>query len=459
MSVNHCIQALQQWLPSDRLLTDPVDCYTYAYDNSRKYAAPAAVAFPVSTEEVARLVRCCYENGVPVTPRGRGTGTAGGSIPVAGGVVLSLERMQRILRLDADNRLMQVEAGVLNGEVQKAAAAAGFFWPPDPSSANWCSVGGNLATNAGGPHALKYGVTRDHVLGLTAVTGTGAILRCGVQTTKGVVGYDLTRLLIGSEGTLAIITEATLRLTARPAHIGGLVAHYASAAACAEAIAAIMAQPFVPAALEFLDRGALSLLRSRQPDLVDEQTQALLMIEVDGSEADIASAQQAIAAAATHAGLLRLEQMREPERLWAARKALSPLLKDIAPKKINEDVVVPVSCLPQLLARLEDICDRYRIRNINFGHAGNGNIHVNLLVNPDDADEMQRAEPCLSEIFDCVLQLGGTLSGEHGVGQEKRPFVERELSAEVLQVMHGIKRVLDPAGILNPGKVLPASAT
>lgn len=455
MRVNICLDELKQWLPPERLLTDPVDCYAYAYDNSRKYAAPMAVAFPLTTDEVARIVRHCNAHRVPVTPRGRGTGTAGGSIPVAGGIVISLERMNRILCVDPANRLMQVEAGVLNGEVQTAAGAHGFFWPPDPSSANWCSVGGNLATNAGGPHALKYGVTRDHVLGLTAVTGTGEIIQCGVMTSKGVVGYDLTRLLIGSEGTLALITEATLKLTARPHAIGGLVAHYATAHACAEAIAAIMAQAFTPAALEFLDKGALTLIRSRQPDLVDARTEALLMIEVDGSDADIAAAQLAITAAAQHQGLLHLETMREPERLWAARKALSPLLKDIAPKKINEDVVVPVSRLPELLLSLEDICSRHNIRNVNFGHAGNGNIHVNLLVNPDDGAEMRRAEPCLSEIFDRVLQLQGTLSGEHGVGQEKRPFIDRELSPASLSLMKAIKQVFDPAGILNPGKVLP----
>lgn len=458
MNVNLCLAELQQWLPADRLLTDAVDCYAYAYDNSRKYAAPAAVAFALSTAEVARIVTSCHAHQVPLTPRGRGTGTAGGSIPVAGGIVLSLERMNRIIQFDPDNRLLRVEAGVLNGEVQRVASGAGFFWPPDPSSANWCSVGGNLATNAGGPHALKYGVTRDHVLGLVAVTGRGEIVRCGVMTSKGVVGYDLTRLLIGSEGTLALITEATLRLTAKPAAVGGLVAHYRTASACAEAIAAIMAQPWVPAALEFLDKGALGLIRSRQPDLVSATTEALLMIEVDGSDADIAAAQQAISKAAAHPGLLHLETMREPERLWAARKALSPLLKDIAPKKINEDVVVPVSCLPQLLSSIEEICTRHRIRNVNFGHAGNGNIHVNLLVNPDDGEEMQRAEPCLSEIFDCVLALNGTLSGEHGVGQEKRPYVDRELSPASLALMRGIKQVFDPAGILNPGKVLPGTA-
>lgn len=454
-SINDCISELKQCLAPAQLLTDPVDCYSYAYDNSRKYAPPLAVVFPGSTEQVAQVVACCCKYKIPMTPRGRGTGTAGGSIPVAGGVVISLERMNKIIHVDPANRMMQVEAGVLNGEVQRCAGEQGFFWPPDPSSANWCSVGGNLATNAGGPHAVKYGVTRDHVLGLTAVTGTGEIIQCGVKTTKGVVGYDLTRLLIGSEGTLALITEATLKLTPKPAHIGGLVAHYRTVAGCAAAIAAIMAQPFVPAALEFLDKGALTLIRTRQPDLVDGDTEALLMIEVDGSEHDIAAAQLAISQAAQHDDLMFLEAMHQPERLWAARKALSPLLKDIAPKKINEDVVVPVSCLPALLSGITEITSRYNIRNVNFGHAGNGNIHVNLLVNPDNADEMARAEPCLSEVFDLVIQLQGTLSGEHGVGQEKRPFVDRELAPNSLVLMKAIKVVFDPAGILNPGKVLP----
>ncbi|MEW5943148.1 MAG: FAD-linked oxidase C-terminal domain-containing protein [Pseudomonadota bacterium] len=440
---------------AENLLTDPADCYAYAYDNSRRIFPPEAVAFALETEEVRQIVALCRHYRVPLTPRGRGTGTAGGSTPEQGGLVLSLERMRRILRVDPANRVIVAEAGVLNQEIQDAAKQHGFFWPPDPSSAAYCSVGGNLATGAGGPHAVKYGTTRDHVLGLTAVTGKGEIIRAGCYTTKGVVGYDLTRLLIGSEGTLAVITEATLKLTPLPAASGGLTAHYRDIVHCARAIAAIMAQPQVPCALEFLDRAALDLIRGRHPGLVPADTQALLMIEVDGSETEIATASQAILEACRNQGLIAAQPVPDPGSLWAARKALSPLLRDIAPKKINEDVVVPVSRLPELLDGLAGLSARYRIANVNFGHAGNGNIHVNLLVDPDDADEMRRAEACLDEIFALVLALHGTLSGEHGIGREKRAYVAREIDPPTLTVMREIKRAFDPDGILNPGKVFP----
>lgn len=449
------LSGLRAIVGADNLLTDPADCHAYAYDNSRNIFLPEAVAFAVETEQVRRIVALCNHYRVPLTPRGRGTGTAGGSVPEQGGLVLSLERMHRILRIDPANRVIVAEPGVLNQEIQDAAKAHGFFWPPDPSSAAYCSIGGNLATGAGGPHAVKYGTTRDHVLGLTAVTGKGEIIRTGCYTTKGVVGYDLTRLLVGSEGTLAVITEATLKLTPLPAATGGLTAHYRDIAHCAQAIAAIMAQPQVPSALEFLDNAALDLVRSRHPGLLPADTQALLMIEVDGSKAEIAAASRAILGACRNEGLIQAESVPDPGSLWAARKALSPLLRDIAPKKINEDIVVPVSRLPELLHGLGELSARYRIANVNFGHAGNGNVHVNLLVNPDDADEMRRAEACLDEIFTLVLELNGTLSGEHGIGREKRAYVGREIDPPTMAVMKEIKRAFDPNGILNPGKVFP----
>ena len=237
---------LQAILPAERLFTDPVDCYAYAYDNSRRFFPPLAVVFPLSAEEVQAIVLLCNAHNMPLTARGRGTGTAGGSQPERGGIVISLERMNRILKVDPANKMIVCEPGVLNQEVQTAAKAHGFFWPPDPSSAAYCSIGGNLATCAAGPHAVKYGVTRDHVLGLKAVTGNGEIIRTGCNTTKGVVGYDLTRLIIGSEGTLAIITEATLKLTPLPHATAGITAQFQDTTSCAHAIAAIMAQPFVP---------------------------------------------------------------------------------------------------------------------------------------------------------------------------------------------------------------------
>jgi D-lactate dehydrogenase len=446
---------LQQLLPPDRLFTDPVDCYAYAYDNSRNYHAPVAVVFPINIAEVASIVQLCNLHKLPVVPRGRGTGTAGGSVPEAGGVVLSLERMSKIIHVDPDNRMAIVEPGVLNQALQDAIKGVGFFWPPDPSSAAYCSIGGNLATCAAGPHAVKYGVARDHILGLKAVTGNGDIIKTGCYTSKGVVGYDLTRLLVGSEGTLAVIVEATLKLTPLPKHTGGLTAEFIDTESCAKAIAAIMAQPYTPSALEFLDNGALNLIRGRHKNLLPENAKAYLMIEVDGSEQEIHEASAAILQASQVTGLIEAKLAHDTKALWAARKALSPLLKDIAPKKINEDIAVPVSRLPELLTGLEKLSSQYQISNVNFGHAGNGNIHVNLLVNPDNAEEMKRAYACLDEVFSLVLSLQGTLSGEHGVGMAKRPFVSREIDATTMALMKSLKLTFDPNNILNPGKLFP----
>lgn len=442
-------------LPQNRVYTDPVDCYAYAYDNSRNYHSPIAVVFPLTIEEVQSVILLCNAHKVPVVPRGRGTGTAGGSVPEAGGVALSLERMDKIISIDPDNRMAIVEPGVLNQVLQDEIKPVGFFWPPDPSSAAYCSIGGNLATCAAGPHAVKYGVARDHILGLKAVTGKGEIIKTGCYTSKGVVGYDLTRLLVGSEGTLAVICEATLKLTPLPKHTGGITAEFVDTESCAKAIAAIMAQPYTPSALEFLDNGALTLIRSRHQNLLPENARAYLMIEVDGSQQEIVEATDAILQACQVAGLIEAKLAHDTKALWAARKALSPLLKDIAPKKINEDIAVPVSHLPALLTGLEKLAALHQISNVNFGHAGNGNIHVNLLVNPDNTDEMKRAYQCLDEVFSLVLSLKGTLSGEHGVGMAKRPFVPREIDATTMSLMKSLKLTFDPNNVLNPGKLFP----
>ena len=443
------LKELHQLLPEERLYSDPADCYAYAYDNSRKIFPPDVVAFPLTSEEVQAIVLLSNKHKTPLTPRGRGTGTAGGCLPEHGGIELSLERMLQIVAVDPANRVIVAEPGVLNQSIQDAAHPHGFFWPPDPSSAMYSSIGGNIATSAGGPHAVKYGTTRDHVLGLKAVTGTGC------YTTKGVVGYDLTRLLVGSEGTLAVITEATLKLTALPQATGGVIAHFHDTASCAAAIVAIMALPQLPSAVEFLDQGSLNLIRGRFPDMLPRDSDAMLMIEVDGSLRDIAESSAAIQSVCQNDGLLSAEQTNDTATLWKTRKALSPLLRDIAPKKINEDVVVPVNALPEFLCKLAQLCTSSKITNINFGHAGNGNIHVNLLINPDNKDESLRAEQCLNDIFDLVIHLNGTLSGEHGIGREKRPYVSKEIDTTTLNLMKDIKELFDPNNILNPGKLFP----
>lgn len=449
------LTALSQQFPPDQLLTDPVDCYAYAYDNSRNFRPPEAVVFALTSSDVQTVISLCTQYKVPVVPRGRGTGTAGGSVPEQGGVALSLERMNRIIKLDPDNRMAIIEPGVLNQNLQDALKPLGFFWPPDPSSAPYCTVGGNLATCAAGPHAVKYGVARDHVLGLKAVTGNGELIKTGCYTTKGVVGYDLTRLIVGSEGTLAIIVEATLKLTPLPRATGGITAQFRDTVSCAHAIAAIMAQPFIPSALEFLDNNALNLIRGRHPGMLPENMRALLMIEVDGSDAEVAEATAAIIATCQIDGLIEAKIAEDTQALWAARKALSPLLRDVAPKKINEDVAVPVSRLPELLGGIEQLAEKHQVANVNFGHAGNGNIHVNLLVNPDNPEEMRRAEACLDAVFSLVLSLDGTLSGEHGVGMAKRPYINREIPPETLALMKKIKTAFDANAIINPGKLFP----
>lgn len=441
--------------PPDRFYTDPVDCYAYAYDNSRKIFPPEAVLFPLTTQEIQFIIALCNQHSIPLIPRGRGTGTAGGSLPELGGITLSCERMLNIVSIDPANRVIVTEPGVLNQAVQDAAKPHGFFWPPDPSSAMFSSVGGNIATGAGGPHAVKYGTTREHVLGLKAVTGAGDIIKTGCYTTKGVVGYDLTRLLIGSEGTLAVITEATLKLTALPGTVAGITAYFQDVTGCAAAIVRIMALPQLPSALEFLDAGSLNLVRNHYPDMLPYDANAMLMIEVDGSSHEVSDAIAAILFACRSDKLIQACQVDNTASLWKARKALSPLLREIAPKKINEDVVVPVSLLPEFLSGLSLLSSQYQLANVNFGHAGNGNIHVNLLINPDDSDELKRAEKCLNEIFDLVIRLNGTLSGEHGIGSEKRAFIGKEIDAATLDLMKNIKRVFDPNNILNPGKIFP----
>jgi len=444
----------------DRLLQDAGDRLPYSYDNSRQQALPDLVAFPQTHEEIVLVVRACHTHGLPLVSRGLGSGTAGAAVPVAGGLVLALERMNRILRVDAANRVAVVQPGVTNAELQKAVAVEGFFWPPDPTSAAYSTVGGNLACNSAGPRAVKYGTPRDNTLGLRAVAGDGTELRTGVYTTKGVVGYDLTRLLIGSEGTLGVITEATLKLTPLQSGKQTLRAVYADMTTAASAVSRIMAQPVTPAALEFIDGTAIAMIRGYANTDLPENAGAMLIVEVDGDDACLAAATDAVSAAVKGEGLMELRRAataEETRALWTARKALSPALRKVAPKKINEDVVVPVSRMAELIGGLQELAARYAITIVNFGHAGNGNIHVNLLADPDDERQMRVIDECLNDVFSLVLKLGGTLSGEHGIGLVKKEYVGLEIEPGTLEMMRRIKAQFDPKGILNPGKFFPST--
>ena len=452
------LDALRQQLGDENILTEETERWSYGYDNSRRQSLPDAVVFPQTHDDVVTIVRICSQYQIPLVARGRGTGTTGATVPLTGGLVLSTERMNKVIRLDPANRMMIVQPGVLNQAVQELAAEKGFFWPPDPTSAAYCTIGGNLAYNSAGPRAIKYGTPRENVFGLRAVTGHGDTIRTGVYTSKGVVGYDLTRLLIGSEGTLAIITEATLKLTPLAEGKRTLQAIYRDIESAADAVSAIMAQPLIPCALEFIDGQAIEMIRAYSTAELPHEAGALLMIETDGLLSQLDHAVQTLRRAASNQGLLEIhsaESAEEIAALWAARKALSPALRNIAPKKINEDVVVPVSNIPALIRGLEQLSRQYAIPIINFGHAGNGNIHVNLLIDPDDPQQMQNAARCLDAVFSLVLKLNGTLSGEHGVGLEKRDFIGREIDPVTLDLMRRIKHQFDPLGLLNPGKMLP----
>lgn len=459
MSINPNFKnAIKKILPAESILCDKTECLVYGFDNSKRQSIPDMVVFPDTEQQVVEIVRLCYQHSTILIARGRGTGTTGATVATQHGVIMSFENMRRIIKVDPDNRNIIVQPGVTNQEVQDAVKPHGFFWAPDPTSAAFCSVGGNLAYNSAGPRAVKYGSCRENTLALRAVTGKGDLIKCGTATTKGVVGYDLTRLLIGSEGNLAIITQATLKLLPLKKSRRTLKASYLSMQSAAQAVSQIMAQATTPCALEFMDRNSLNIVRDYSSVELPDSIGALLMIEVDGDEASIEQSVKNISAASVLDGHIETSVAQtdtEVKNLWSIRKALSPSLRKIAPKKINEDVVVPVSNMAALIGELDILSKQFNIPIVNFGHAGNGNIHVNLLVNPDDEAEMASAMTCLDKIFDLVLSLDGTLSGEHGVGLEKRDYIYKELGPVEIGLMHDIKKVFDPKNILNPGKTLP----
>jgi D-lactate dehydrogenase (quinone) len=452
------VGALKLKLKAATILTDPSDCWAYGSDNSRRHALPDAVILPSSHEEIETLVKLCFDFNVPLIARGRASGTTGGVVPIKGGVIVSLERMTKILQFDPDNRMIQVQAGVLNSEVQKIAASEKLFWAPDPSSRDYCTVGGNIACCAAGPRAVKYGTVRENTLGLTAVIGTGETIHTGIFTNKGVVGYDFTRLLIGSEGTLGIVTAVTLKLLPLPPESRIIRALYRTLEGAALAVAQMTRQPVIPSALEFIDGNCLNLLREHYDPNLSSDAHAMLMIEADGDKEDIQHQIDRLKIAAKTDDLLSLEvaeTAEQAEAFWKMRKSLSPTLRKLSPHKINEDVVVPVSKMPEFIRHIDGLSKKYAFTIVNFGHAGNGNIHVNILADPNDPIMGPKAKACLNEVFDYVISLKGTLSGEHGVGIEKRDYVAKEIDPVTLNLMKRIKSQFDPKDILNPGKLFP----
>ncbi len=450
------LKRLRAIVGSPNLLTDNADRQCYAYDAANLIYTPEAVAFPADATEISQIMQLANEYHFPVTPRGAGTGTTGGALPVQGGLILVTTRLNRILEIDPDNFIAVVQPGVITGSLKSAAAKFGLFYPPDPSSANFCTIGGNVAENAGGSAAVKYGVTRDYVLGLTVVLPTGEIIDTGVRTAKGVVGYDLTRLIVGSEGTLGVITRIILRLIPQPAARQTLLAGFTDLHFATQTVGRILQARLTPSALEFLDRTSLECVRELLPFPIPEATQALLLLEVDGHPHDVrerAEAMESFCRAQNAALVMTADGADETAKLWQARKLVSPASFKLNPHKLSEDVVVPISRIPDLVARVEAISRDAKLPILCFGHAGDGNIHINVMYDRQQVSQAQAAATAVKNIFVVVRELDGTLSGEHGIGITKSPYLGLELSAAAIDLSKRVKKAFDPHNIMNPGKI------
>jgi glycolate dehydrogenase FAD-linked subunit len=432
----------------------------YGTDALKKGQSADAVVLPGTTEEVAAVVRLCVEYRIPIVPRGAGTGYTGGAVPTQGGIVISLERMNRILEIDEANLLAVVEPNVITGDLQDAVEKVGLFYPPDPASLRQSVIGGNVAECAGGPRAFKYGTTKQYVLGLEAVLPTGEIVETGGKVVKNVVGYDLTHLLVGSEGTLAIITKVILRLVPKPPVQETLRATFPTVDAAVAAVTAIIRARVVPAAVELIDGDSLDAVAQylQTRSLAPEGTAAILLVEVDGVPAAVVDEANRVERALIESGateVLHARDHADRQELWRVRRELSLSLRTLAPLKINHDVVVPKGRIPALFELVRRIRSECRLRIPCFGHAGDGNIHVNIMVDPADADEMRRARDAERALFEGVVALEGSISGEHGIGFSKARFLPLELSADEIALMKRVKAAFDPHGILNPGKIFP----
>ncbi len=434
------------------------DLICYSYDATSRKFLPDAVVFPKSAIEISSILKLANKEVFPVVPRGAGSGFSGGSLPVEGGVVVSLERMNKILKIDADNLVAIVEPGVVTGELQWAVEDLGLFYPPDPSSLKFCTIGGNVAECAGGPRAVKYGVTKDYILGLEVVLPTGEIINTGTQTLKGVVGYDLTKLMVGSEGTLGIVTKIILQLIPLPEAAKTMLAVFTDMRGAAKTVSKIISSRIIPSTMEFMDKNSISCVDDYSSMGLPADVEALLLIEVDGDKRLIENQAEAIKKICLDNGAKEIRiavDKKEAKKLWQLRRAISPALAKLKPNKINEDIVVPRSKIPDAIIGIREIAKKYNLTNANFGHAGDGNIHVNIMIDKSDKDESGRAEKAVKEIFELVLSFGGTISGEHGIGISKMPYIGMELSQPAIDVMKKIKQILDPKGVLNPGKIFP----
>ena len=449
---------LQADIREEQLFDTPEALLCYGYDATRQMGQPRMVVLAETTAQVAAVMSIAGQLQIPVFPRGAGSGMSGGSVPVTDGIVLSLTRMKKILEIDLDNLMAVVEPGVITGELQEAVLKHGLMYPPDPASLAFSTIGGNVAENAGGPRAVKYGVTGHYVSGLEVVLPDASIINTGNKCIKSVSGYDLTRLFVGSEGTLGIITRILLRLVPAPAVTSTLLLGFADMETAALAITSMVRRHIIPSTTEFLDHHSINAIRDSLPFTLPAEARTLLLVEVDGDAESVKRESAVIQKLVEPHTVMILTASDKTERdiLWQARRSLSPAIAGIAPDKINEDIAVPRAAIPAIINRIEAIAKKVELPIVCFGHAGDGNIHVNIMLDKSDSRQARMGEQAVKEIFAATIELGGTLSGEHGIGNTKAEFFPLEWSPATIAAMRAVKKAFDPQSILNPGKIFPS---
>ena len=453
------IERLVSIVGKDSVLDSRQDLVVYSYDGTFEEHQPDVVVLPRATVQVSEVMALATSERIPVVTRGMASGLAAASVPFSGGIALAMTRMNHLLEIDEQNAIAHVEAGMVTADLQAEVEKRGLFYPPDPSSIRHSTIGGNIACNAGGPRCLKYGVTGDYVLGLTVVLADGRVLRTGGKVIKDVVGYDLTALFTGSEGTLGVITEALLKLVAKPRFARTALVEFGLLADASRTVNAILSTGIVPATLELMDETAIACIEEAMHLGLPLDVEAILLVETDGSdEATVLCEIEVAARISRECGARAVKVAKdETERanLWKARRSVSPSLARKAPNKLGEDITVPRSAIPEAIRRLKAISAEYGLPIVIFGHAGDGNLHPNILFDKRNPEQWAKIEPMVSQLFNTALELGGTLSGEHGVGMLKRPYITRALGPVSIEIQKHIKQVLDPFNILNPGKVFP----
>lgn len=454
-NIQDAINKLIKGLGPNYVFTNIEERICYSFDGTKQRSLPAAVVKPVSTEQVSLVARVANEFEVPIYPRGAGTGLTGGAVPVQGGIVFDLMKMNRILEINPKDLTATVEPGVVTKHLQDEVAKYHLFYPPDPSSADSSTIGGNVAECAGGITGLKYGVTRNYVLALEVVLADGRVINTGRKTLKSVTGYDLVRLFVGSEGTLGIFTKITVRLIPLPEKVLTVLAYYKDVDDALNTADMVIDKHIFPRTLELMDEASINAVRSYGDVKIPEGTRALLLIDVDGHDASIREELAIVEEACRKNNafeLVKADTQAERDSLWAVRRSISPALYKIAPLKINEDICVPRSQIKTILDKANNAVKGAPICVATFGHIGDGNIHLNYMHHEDQKGLVHQL---VGDIFREVVAIGGTISGEHGIGTTKQEFIDLEISPEEMRIMKDIKNLFDPKGILNPGKMFP----